>query len=219
MKILNIMKFKYICNCKKNNFFNKSYTYWEDRDVTTDELEIINFLDNKNDDKFKSILHIGIGNSYFAKKFSYNNKITGITISQKEIQKAKSLNLSNYQFYLLDKYSIDFQKFMDKNKFDIIVDTNLKSYSCCQDSFEFMFQNILKSINLNGMLITSINGMKWFKELKPKLSFSFKKFFFYKLKEINGNKYNILIPDELKKFSQKYNFEMSFDNKLCYLKK
>ena len=39
----------YICNCKKDNFFDKSYTYWENREVTSDELEIINFLDNNKD--------------------------------------------------------------------------------------------------------------------------------------------------------------------------
>ena len=33
--------------CKKNNLFDKSYTYWEDRDITLDELDIINFLDKK----------------------------------------------------------------------------------------------------------------------------------------------------------------------------
>ena len=60
----------YICNCKKKNLFNKSYTYWEDRAVTTDELDIINFLDNIKDVKFKSVLHIGVGNSYFAIKFA-----------------------------------------------------------------------------------------------------------------------------------------------------
>ncbi len=209
----------YICNCKKSNFLNKSYTYWEDRDITTDELEIIKFLENNNDIKFKTILHIGIGNSYFAKKFSTTNKIIGITISQKEIQKAKSMNLKDYQIFLLDKYSINFKDFLDKNKFDLIVDTNLKSYSCCQDSFEFMMNNILNSINSNGILITSINGMKWFKKLKPKISFSFKKFFFFKLKEIDGDDRNILLFEELKRLSQKYNFKMSFDNKLCYLKK
>ena len=209
----------YICNCKKKNFLNKSYTYWEDREVTTDELEIIKFLENNNDFKFKTVLHIGIGNSYFAKKFADTNKIIGVTISQKEIQKARTMDLKNYQFFLLDKYSINFKEFLNKNKFDLIIDTNLKSYSCCQASFEFMINNILKSININGMLITSINGMKWFKDLKPKLSFSLKKFFFFKLKEIDGNKSNILIPDELERFAQKYNLKMSFDNKLCYLKK
>ena len=209
----------YICNCKKSNFLGKAYTYWEDRNITTDELEIIKFLENNNDFKFKKVLHIGIGNSYFAKKFSNTNKIIGITISQKEIHKARTMNLKDYQFYLLDKYSINFKDFLDENKFDLIVDTNLKSYSCCQDSFEYMMNNILKSINSNGMLITSINGMKWFKKLKPKISFSFKKFFFLKLKEIDGDDRNILLPDELKRLSQNHNFKMSFDNKLCYIKK
>ena len=209
----------YICNCKKKNILDKSYTYWEDREVTSDELEIIKFLENNNDFKFKSVLHIGIGNSYFAKKLSNTNKIIGITISQKEIEKARIMGLNNYQFFLLDKYSTNFKDFLNKNKFDYIVDTNLKSYSCCQDSFEFMINNILNSISINGMLITSINGMKWYKDLKPKLSFSFKKFFFLKLKEIDGNKNNILIADELERFAQKYNLKMSFDNKLCYLKK
>ena len=104
----------YICNCKKDNFFDKSYTYWENREVTSDELEIINFLDNNKDIVDRSILHLGIGNSYFAKKFSNKNKITGITISKKEIEKAKSLNLLNYQFFLFDKYSIDFNNFLKK---------------------------------------------------------------------------------------------------------
>ncbi|MDB3987083.1 class I SAM-dependent methyltransferase [Candidatus Pelagibacter sp.] len=209
----------YICNCKKINLFNKSYTYWEDRVVTTDELDIINFLFNQKKIIYKSILHIGIGNSYFASKFSKTSKITGISISQKEIEKAQLLNLPNYNFFLLDKYSIEFKNFLKKNKFDLVIDTNLKSYTCCQESFEFMIHNIFQSINLNGMLITSINGMNWFKKLKPKLSFSFSKLFFFKLKEINGNKDNILLLKELELLSQKDNLNMSFDEKLCYLKK
>ena len=36
----------YICKCKKINFLKNEYTYWEDRDVTTDELDIIDFLKN-----------------------------------------------------------------------------------------------------------------------------------------------------------------------------
>jgi len=209
----------YICNCKKSNFFDKSYTYWEDRTVTTDELDIIKFLDNNKDIKFKSVLHVGIGNSYFAKKFASRFNITGISISQKEITKGKAMNLKNYQAYLIDKYSTQFKDFLDKNTFDLIIDTNLKSYACCQETFEFMINNIFQSINPNGMLITSINGMRWFKDLKPKLSFSIKKFFFFKLKEINGNKNNILLPEELKKLSQKNSVKMTFDDKLCYLKK
>ena len=38
---------KYICNCKKYNLFEKDYIYWEDRETTSDELDIINFIKNK----------------------------------------------------------------------------------------------------------------------------------------------------------------------------
>jgi hypothetical protein len=129
------------------------------------------------------------------------------------------MQLLNYKVFLFDKYSIQFKKFLDKNSFDLIIDTNLKSYSCCQESFEFMINNILKSIKPNGMLITSINGMKWFKKLKPKLSFSLKKFFYFKLKETIGNRNNVLSLSELNKLSNKNNVKMTFNEKLCYLKK
>ena len=42
---------------------------------------------------------------------------------------------------------------------------------------------------------------------------------FYKLKEINGNKHNILLPEELNNLSKKYDIKMSINDKLCYLKK
>ena len=209
----------YICNCKKYYFFDRSYAYWEDRAVTSDEMDIINFLDNKKKIQLRSVLHVGIGNSYFAKKFATRFNITGITISQKEVEAAETMQLLNYKVFLFDKYSIQFKKFLDKNSFDLIIDTNLKSYSCCQETFEFMINNILKSIKPNGMLITSINGMKWFKKLKPKLSFSLKKFFYFKLKETIGNRNNVLSLSELNKLSNKNNVKMTFNEKLCYLKK
>ena len=34
----------YICKCKKINYLKNEYTYWEHREVTTDELDIIDFL-------------------------------------------------------------------------------------------------------------------------------------------------------------------------------
>jgi predicted TPR repeat methyltransferase len=209
----------YICNCKKIDLSKTKVSYWENRKVTTDELDIINFLENKKKNNLKSVLHIGIGNSFFAEKFSTKFNITGITISSNELEKAKSMNLINYHVYLLDKYSIQFKKFLKKKKFDFIIDTNLKSYSCCQKSFEFMIYNIFKSIKKNGMLITSLNGMKWYKYLKPKISFSFKKLFHIKLKEIDGNENNVLSPEELKKLSRINGIKISFNDKLCYLRK
>ena len=80
-------------------------------------------------------------------------------------------------------------------------------------------ENLLSKLNKNGTLITSKSGMNWFKKLKPKLSFNLKKFFYYKLKEVSGDKDNILTINELESFSKSYNLKMYFDEKLCYLKK
>ena len=209
----------YICKCKKINFLKKEYTYWENREVTTDELDIINFLKKSNNFNYESILHIGIGNSSFAKNFSKNNKIIGLTVSKKEINKANELNLTNYNVYLCDKYSKEFKQLLSNIKFDLIIDTNLKSYSCCLDAFNYFMENLLSKLNKNGTLITSKSGMNWFKKLKPKLSFNLKKFFYYKLKEVNGDKDNILTINELESFSESHNLKMYFDEKLCYLKK
>ena len=209
----------YICKCPKSDFSKHNFTYWEDRKTTSDELEIIDFLENSYKLESKQILHIGIGNSLFAKKFFKNNHIFGITISKREIENANLLNLSNYNFILCDKYSKNFIGELNNKKFDVIVDTNLKSYSCCRESFNFFIENLFNKLNERGMLITSKNGMRWFKKLKPKLSFNFKNFFHYKLKEVNGNKENILTTNELKNLSKRFNLEFSFDDKLCYLKK
>ena len=208
----------YNCNCSRTNYLDRNYTYWENRAITSDELEIINFLEKSYDLRSKSILHIGIGNSFFAKKF-FKNQIFGITISQKEIDLAYSLRLSNYKVLLCDKYSLNFKEKLNNISFDLIVDTNLKSYSCCQDSFNFYIENLFYKLKKNGTLITSKNGMNWYKNLKPKLSFNLKNFFHFKLKEVEGNKENILSENELKSLASQFNLEFSFDDKLCYLKK
>ena len=56
------------------------------------------------------------------------NIIFGISVSSNEIVKAKNLNLVNYKVYLCDKFSTDFSELFINNKFDIIVDNNIKSY-------------------------------------------------------------------------------------------
>ena len=63
------------------------------------------------------------------------------------------MNLSNYNLFLCDKYSIEFNSFIKNKKFDLIVDTNLKSYSCCKDTFIFYMNNLFKTLNNNGTLI------------------------------------------------------------------
>ena len=208
---------KFNCNCSKPSFINKRYSYWETRKTTLDEQQIIEKI---LEDKLllnKNILHIGIGNSELAQKVDNSNKIFGISLSNNEIDYAKSLNLKNYRAVFCDKYSLKFKEIFKNTKFNLIIDTNLKSYSCCQNAFDYMMENLFYYLKPGGKIITSINGMAWFKTLKPKLSFNFKNFFHYKMKEISGNPNNILKKSELKNICDKYRIKILFDHKLCYL--
>ena len=101
------MKINYLCNCQHTDFNNK-YSYWEEKSSTDDESEILDFLLKKSLLKNMKILHIGIGNSKLAKKFSNSNEIFGITVSKNEIENANKLLLKGYSVFLLDKYSINF---------------------------------------------------------------------------------------------------------------
>ena len=212
------MKNSYICNCSKPNYKN-NYSYWEDRNSTSDEKEIIHYLKKNINLENKKILHIGIGNSYFAKLILNKNIIFGISVSSNEIVRAKNLNLVNYKVYLCDKFSTDFSELFNNKTFDIIVDNNIKSYSCCKLSYNYFIDNLFKILNDKGILITSRKGMNWYKNIVPKLSFSFKKLFHYKLKEINGNSENIMSLDEAKILSDKYSLNLNFDEKICFFEK
>jgi hypothetical protein len=208
---------KFSCNCSKPLFSNKSYSYWEDRDMTSDENDVLHKILLDKSVVNKKILHIGVGNSELAKKLDFSNIVTGITISKKEIDYGNSLKIKNYNILFCDKYSLKFKKKFQNNQFDLIIDTNLKSYACCQNGFIFMMDNFFRILRPNGKIITSIYGMKWFKSLKPKLSFNLKRFFYYKMKEVSGNPNNILQKSELKKICSLYGIKILFDQKLCYL--
>ena len=219
MKISNIMKNNFICNCLKTDYKTNNFTYWESKNVTSDELDIIEFLEHNYNLNNKDILHIGIGNSYFSKKFPSSNNIYGITISNKEIEVANKLNLKNYYVYFCDKYSKSFKEIFINIKFDFIIDANLKSYSCCDNSFNFFIENLCNFLKKGGIIITSRKGMKWYKKLLPKLSFNLKNLFHYKLKEVNGDPKNIMTIEETNNLCKKYSLELFYNDKVCSLKK
>ena len=213
------MKSSYICNCIHYDFFNKNFLYWENRIVTSDEKSIIKYIEKQNYKKKLRILHIGVGNSYAYEKLNGNHIITGITISKGEIKKSKSFNDENYMVYYCDKMSMNFREIFSKFKFDIIIDNNLKSYSCCQKSFEYMFENFVNVLNNNGIIISNKNGMNWVKKLNPKISFNFKNFFHYKMREVDGNFENIFSMEEASKISNKFSLKLILDNDVVIFSK
>ena len=173
-------------------FDNSNYVYWENNNVTSDEIEVLEYLNTLDLNKTFKILHIGIGNSYLANNLKINSHIDGISISNNEILYAKKLNIENYNCFFLNKLSHDSFDSLNVDYFDFIVDVNLKSFSCCDMAFNKMFSNYSKLLKKGGKILTAKNGLNWSRLLKPVYRFSFKRLFYKRLKEYDGPQRNIL---------------------------
>lgn len=103
--------------------------------IPSEDQQAINHYLRKHDLKGKEVLHLGIGNSSIAKMFSHAKSIDGITISKNEKSYADSLMLANYHVTLANKYSEHFHAIVKNRKYDLIVDNNLASFTCCEKHF------------------------------------------------------------------------------------
>ena len=177
---------------------NSNYLYWENRQATNDEVEIVNYLNNFSKDKRFKILHIGIGNSYIAQYLNCFDSLDGISVANNEIIYANKLNIKNYKCLFLNKLSETAFNNNLFSKYDMIIDVNLKSYSCCNRAFYKMFNEYTKILNYNGSILTGKKGMNWSRLLKPVYRFSLKKLFYKKLKEFDGPESNKLTISECK---------------------
>ena len=191
---------------------NSNYLYWENKSVTNDEIDILAFLNSKKIKKKLTLLHIGIGNSFLASKLNNFKEIIGITISQNEIKYASTKNIVNYKYFFLNKYKANSLDIFENKKFDIIIDTNIKSFSCCDNAFNNLFKQYVNSLSHRGYIISHINGLKWSRVVKPKLSFSLKNFFYKRLKEYDGPLNNKLSIPDCKILANENNLKLDLDN-------
>jgi hypothetical protein len=208
MFIKKFNKTKCVNGCELFND-NSNYLYWENRNVTNDEIEITDFLNNKYNSQNISILHIGIGNSYVATKLKKFRNIDGISISMNEIILAKSLKIKNYKSYFFNK--LENNVFSNKifSKYDVIIDVNIKSFCCCEYSFKKLFSDYNMMLNRNGIIVTGKRGMNWSRIIKPVIRFSLKKFFFKRLKEFDGPKSNILSIFECNELAKEHSLKLN----------
>ena len=63
-----------------------------------------------------------------------------------------------------------------------------------------------------GIIITGREGMNWSRLIKPVLSFSFKNFFYKRLKEFDGPISNYLSEKECTKISDLFNLSIDTNN-------
>ena len=191
---------------------NNNFAYWENNEVTSDEKNIVLYLNKNNLIKKKNILHIGVGNSYIAKNLNEFNFIDGITISNNELASGLDLKIKNYDIFFKNKYSVGDLIKNKKNYYDIIIDNNLKSFACCSKAFDDLIKKYKKYLKNTGFIITSLKGMNWSRLVKPVYSFSFKKFFHMRLKEFDGPIENIMNIDDCKKLCIAHKMDMHTEN-------
>jgi hypothetical protein len=161
-KIKQFIKPKVKSDCKQKVPVIKYLdTSWLHLPTTPDQQRIENYLKTLSISG-KKILHVGTGNSSFAKQFHLNNIIDSITIVNDEIEYAMSLNLPNYNCYKINKYSNEILNL--STKYDIISDNNLSSFACCRKHFEEMMRNYFSMLNKGGFIITDKMGMAYFQE-------------------------------------------------------
>ncbi len=111
----------------------------------------------------KRLLHVGIGNGSLTAAFEADlSQYVGITISLPEIAlfERKFSGAKNATGVLLNKYDPRMYAKI-QGDFDIIVDTLLKSYACCEKHFEQMMEFFASKLTAGGTLITTENGVLW----------------------------------------------------------
>ena len=200
-------KTKCIDGCELFND-EKNYSYWENKKETLCEIEILDFLNSNHSSNSSKILHVGIGNSYIANNLNKYSLINGITIASKEIQLAKNLNIKNYNVSFKNKYEFNTFHNLANYKYNIIIDANIKSFACCENSFLHLMQQYYNILNIGGFIITSTRGMNWSRKVYPVIRFNFKNLFYRRLKEYDGPSSNLLTINELEVLSKKFSFTL-----------
>jgi hypothetical protein len=189
-----------------------NFSYWENKKTTSDEEHIVETIKTNNLVSGKNIMHIGVGNSYFVKNISNYNKVDAITLSKNEMDYGLSFNIHNYNIFFQNKYSYKNLLNETLKSYDIIVDVNLKSFACCEEAFYDLFSRYVSMLKPSGIIITGREGMNWSRLIKPVLSFSFKNFFYKRLKEFDGPINNYLSEKECTKISDLFNLSIDTNN-------
>lgn len=149
------------CENHAPGFVQDSRVDYSDQQTTEDQARLENVLDPLFA-AGASLLHVGVGNSKLAQRFSSRTRrIDGLTVSEREQTHAQSLGLRNYTVHVLNKYSRDFgHVFADT--YDFIIDNNLASFACCRRHFHVMVASYVGALKPGGAILTDQAGMDWY---------------------------------------------------------
>lgn len=150
-----------------------AYDDWAERETTQDQSEIEAELSKLLKDLGKSatskleLLHVGIGNSKLALKFcKCVRNITGITVMPTELRLGESSSLPNYEIIQCNKYGDEFARLI-QDKFDIIIDNNPTSYSCCHTHYLKYLSRLYQYLKPEGTFFSHRLGVSYIVDVGP----------------------------------------------------
>ena len=135
---------------------------WSGKVTTPDQARMERYID-RYDLRGSRILHVGIGNSGFARRFHNRVRDTvGTTIDEPEIRVARALALPNYIAVIHNKYSGEEEAI--EGTFDLILDNNPTSPCCCVRHLSDMVEFYVRKMAPNGQIVTDRLGLGWVPE-------------------------------------------------------
>ncbi|MDH4469033.1 MAG: hypothetical protein QE271_13325 [Bacteriovoracaceae bacterium] len=163
-------QWKYSASCGSESPQAEYYdACWTNLPSTPDQVRIEDYL-KKELRGHEKILHIGIGNSLFAKSFRLiapSVEIHGITCDQLEIEHAQKNGIVYKTVFETNKYDPHaLKKLYGYGNFDIIIDNNLSSFSCCNQHFFLLLKTYAQLLAPNGWIITDRVGLAYRREEK-----------------------------------------------------
>jgi len=133
---------------------------WSEIDTTADQRRIESTLESLGVNGRK-ILHIGVGNSKLAERFSPQaSYILGTTICEAERRRGMSLNLPNYEVVLHNKYARDRVRGR-VTRYDFIIDNNPTTFCCCWSHLVVMMEHYAALLSPSGRILTDKVGLGW----------------------------------------------------------
>jgi hypothetical protein len=131
---------------------------WTRQETTRDQVRIEAVLDMLTLSGAQ-ILHVGVGNSQLAQRFADRvRSIDGLTVHENEKIYAEALSIPNYTVHVLNKYSREVVSVLARS-YDIIIDNNLASFTCCKQHFYVMLENYIAVLRSQGGILTCQIGM------------------------------------------------------------
>jgi hypothetical protein len=139
-------------------------TCWEDQPLSPAEATLMHYLLAEPEQvRGRRVFHIGIGNSELPKALDgLIGEYVGITISAPELQRfeCELASRPGMSGLLMNKH--DPRLFSQiTGEFDFIVDTLLKSCTCCQKHFDETMDFFASKLAPNGVILTTRNGVNF----------------------------------------------------------